>query len=195
MLDADSTIVTTDQFWSNMLSFGQSMVLLKAGGLSSQHISCMQQTPFWQLFDMYNQGCVSLNKHRKSDFDIVRIIKCYDVKTGTFVFGGKHVRLTPMWVSRIFGIPCSGDIIDITGKEDTTFSHVPSSVVKRGQLQKTSTEHSISMRLNHREKPEIEKVTNLICLLICNTLFFPSTGTSIPWFIAKVLVNVDVMSK
>ena len=68
---------------------------------------------------MYNRGFVPLNKHRKSDFDHVRIIKCFNVQTDTFVFGGKHVRLAPKWVSRTFGIPCICERIDITENRTT----------------------------------------------------------------------------
>ncbi|KAM7460278.1 hypothetical protein LguiA_035796 [Lonicera macranthoides] len=117
-IDGEAAIVTTDQFRSNMISFARSLVLFKAGGLESVHVNSMMNTPFYALFDMYNQGLVQTTKHRKSDLDIIRIIRCYHAPTGTFVFGGKHVKLTPTWVTKIFGVPCLGDRIDISEPDE-----------------------------------------------------------------------------
>ena len=189
-IDGQSAIVTTDQFRSNMISFGRSMGLFKAGGLNDAHVNSMMNTPFFALFDMYDQGLVPISKHRKSDMDLVRIIRCYNVESGTFVFGGKHVRLTPTWVTKIFGIPCMGERIDITGNQPMDSGILSNCIVSRGQLQKTQVEREIISRLKLESAEEVDRVTQLLCILMCNSIFFPNTGIAIPGFLAKLMGSV-----
>ena len=178
-----------------MISFGRSIDLFKAGGLNSKHVNSMMNTPFFAMFDMYNQGLMPLSKHRKSDLDLVRIIRCYNVETGTFVFGGKHVRLSPTWVTKIFGIPCMGERIDISGNHPVETGLINKGIINRGQLQKTQIEREIVSRLKSDCNEEVDRVTQLMCILLCNSIFFPNTGTAIPWFLAKLMSSIEKMVK
>ncbi|KAM7497457.1 hypothetical protein LguiA_021871 [Lonicera macranthoides] len=165
------------------------------GGLNSSHVNSMMNTPFYRLFNMYNQGFVATTKHRKSDLDIVRIIRCYNAPTGTFVFGGKHVKLTPTWVTKIFGVPCLGDRIDISGNQQVDTGIQSNFSLSRGQLQKTHVEREIVSKLKLVNTTDVDRVAQLMCVLLCNSVFFLNTGTSIPWFLAKLMSSIDEMNK
>lgn len=164
------------------------MKTFKAAVQGHEHQKAMMLTSFWQLFDYYNQEMLLISKHRKCDLILVQIIKSFNVSIG-FVIGGKHVQLTPTRVTKIFGIPCVGERLDIFNNYSRKDKFLLKNFTSRGQLQKTQVELAINT------VKATEDVAKLICIMLCSSLFFPNTRTSSTWFLAKCLVSTKEMNK
>ncbi|KAL6286355.1 hypothetical protein ACE6H2_010745 [Prunus campanulata] len=73
------------------------------------HVELFRRTPFWGLFSSYRGGLIIEDAQRKSDIDIVSILKCFDKGENAFVFGEITAQITETDISKLFGLPCDGD--------------------------------------------------------------------------------------
>ncbi|CAB4313559.1 unnamed protein product [Prunus armeniaca] len=65
------------EYRSDVLKFHRVMERIRAN-VRESHVELFRRTPFWGLFSSYHGGLIIEDAHRKSDIDIVSILKCFD---------------------------------------------------------------------------------------------------------------------
>ena len=90
-------------FRGNMIGFNSVLADIKHDNIefAEKHIRLLQQTPFWTLFNAYHQGLVLEKFSKKSDKDVLSMIKCYGINSKSFRFRRTHATLTPEDVTDI----------------------------------------------------------------------------------------------
>ncbi|CAB4284208.1 unnamed protein product [Prunus armeniaca] len=73
------------EYRSDVLKFHRVMERIREN-VKESHVELFRQTPFWGLFNSYHGGLIIEEAHRKSDIDIVSILKCFDKGENAFFF-------------------------------------------------------------------------------------------------------------
>ncbi|KAG5553486.1 hypothetical protein RHGRI_011384 [Rhododendron griersonianum] len=155
--------------------------LIKDTELSAKHIACLKKTPFWLLIEAIVSKKLVSDHCRKFDEVVVKVIKSYDERTQSFRLGDKKVKLKDNHVKLIFGISCGKEEMTETSisKEDTALAKRLG--IKEARLTTTTMKEKIK-ELKSSNKPEdIDDVVRLLCLFLCVTLLFSTSGTTVNW--------------
>ncbi|KAM1476818.1 hypothetical protein ACFX1Q_038213 [Malus domestica] len=97
------------QYRCNMKSFFNTMQRVKKH-LTEGHLELLRQTPFWPLISAFYYGVISEDQCRKSDSDVLKIIRCYNSITMSFEFGSTSALLTTEDIAKILGLPQEGGL-------------------------------------------------------------------------------------
>ncbi|RXH75175.1 hypothetical protein DVH24_029896 [Malus domestica] len=107
------------QYRCNVFEFANSMQLYKPM-LQQRHDVCnhLAKTPFWSLIKFYmDDEIVAMERKKKSDMDLIKIIQCYDSKQQKFKFGDYEPKaITSEDVVEIFGLNNQGVELPNTDK-------------------------------------------------------------------------------
>ncbi|KAG5533993.1 hypothetical protein RHGRI_028000 [Rhododendron griersonianum] len=155
--------------------------LIKDTELSAKHIACLKKTPFWLLIEAIVSKKLVSDHCRKFDEVVVKVIKSYDERTQSFRLGDKKVKLKDNHVKLIFEISCGKEEMTETSisKEDTALAKRLG--IKKARLTTTTMKEKIK-ELKSSNKPEdIDDVVRLLCLFLCVTLLFSTSGTTVNW--------------
>ncbi|KAI8572522.1 hypothetical protein RHMOL_Rhmol01G0205900 [Rhododendron molle] len=174
----------------------QSMIkLLKDTKLSPEHIASLKKTPFWLLIQAIVDGKLVSDRCRKFDGVVVKVIKSYQEGTRSFRLGNRNVELTRDDIKLIFGISCGDeDIVDRNmKKEDTELAQRLQ--IKEARLSTTRIRQKIKELESSKEQQDIDDVARLLCLFLCVTLFFSTTGTTANWCHVRYLDNLENVKK
>uniref|UniRef100_A0A5B7BPG6 Aminotransferase-like plant mobile domain-containing protein n=1 Tax=Davidia involucrata TaxID=16924 RepID=A0A5B7BPG6_DAVIN len=180
------------QYRSNLSAIDK---LIKEIDLNKKHISALKKTPFWTLIQAFISNQVDSTSAKKSDNNVAEIIRTFNPKYKSFKLGDKVVSLQKSDISLIFGISSGKGTMNLSyGKKlDTPF------IARRFPHEKRLTakviKDALLEALNGRGKNDTEDVVRLICLFLCLTLFFSTTGRSIGWVFVKYIEDLDNMNK
>ncbi|KAG5551177.1 hypothetical protein RHGRI_009569 [Rhododendron griersonianum] len=155
--------------------------LIKDTELSAKHIACLKKTPFWLLIEAIVSKKLVSDHCRKFDEVVLKVIKSYDERTQKFRLGDKKVKLKDNHVKLIFGISCGKEEMTETSisKENTALAKRLG--IKEARLTTTTMKEKIK-ELKSINKPEdIADVVRLLCLFLCVTLLFSTSGTTVNW--------------
>ncbi|KAG5524299.1 hypothetical protein RHGRI_031089 [Rhododendron griersonianum] len=155
--------------------------LIKDTELSAKHIACLKKTPFWLLIEAIVSKKLVSDHCRKFDEVVLKVIKSYDERTQSFRLGDKKVKLKDNHVKLIFGISCGKVEMTETSisKENTALAKRLG--IKEARLTTTTMKEKIK-ELKSSNKPEdIADVVRLLCLFLCVTLLFSTSGTTVNW--------------
>ncbi|KAM2097606.1 hypothetical protein ACFX1R_021132 [Malus domestica] len=107
------------QYRRNMTGFSDSMETYKPMLEECKDVcEQLEKTPFWSLIKLYIDDFLVVTKRKKkSDMDLIKVIKCYDPKEQKFRFGDRDARgITPDDVALIFGLNNDGVELPNTDK-------------------------------------------------------------------------------
>ncbi|KAI8538320.1 hypothetical protein RHMOL_Rhmol09G0093400 [Rhododendron molle] len=119
--------------------------------------------------------------HEKCDEVVVKVIKSYDESTKSFRLGDKKVKLKDNHVKLIFGISCGNEEMTETNisKQDTALAKRLG--IKEARLTTTTMKEKIKELKSSKKPEDIDDVVRLLCLFLCVTLLFSTSGTMVNW--------------
>ncbi|KAG5565945.1 hypothetical protein RHGRI_001763 [Rhododendron griersonianum] len=169
--------------------------LLKDTELSPQHVASLKKTPFWLLIQAIVDEKLVSDRCRKFDGVVVKVIKSYQEGTRSFRLGDKNVELTRDDVKLIFGISCGDEnMVDRNMKKEET-ELAQRLQIKEARLSTTTIRQKIKELKGSKEQQDIDDIARLLCLFLCVTLFFSTTGTTANWCHVRYLDNLENVKK
>ena len=164
--------------------------------LRPAHIVCLQSTPFWKLFEAMLHSKIDQRKCRKFEEFVIMVIRSYEKNHSAFRLGNKLVKLTRSDVQLIFGIDCGKKEIDFSKVNVTTVEFVKWRGISPAQRLTTKNINMLIDQLLPSEKDEdVKDVVRLLCLHLCQSLFFSTSGTAIGWGYVKIMEDLDIIKE
>ena len=82
----------------------------------------LKKTPFWNLIELFYNQRIDMKNMNKSDLDLVKLLKKFDLDTKSFKFGTKSFKITTNAVTQILGLPNEGKSVELgTDRCTSTF--------------------------------------------------------------------------
>ena len=130
-----------------------------------------------------NTECVSI---LTSTF--VRIMKAYDLNVEAFQIVGKSVALTIDDVALIFGLrkKCRR-IHPITRTERPSSKFINKHFKNLKEITNNKIVSAIEKTLPKRKSTDIEDIRRLVCLYLCENIFFTNSNGRIAWSFVQML--------
>ena len=179
-------------FRSNVLA---TVGLLSTLKLNNAHVALLKQTPFWLLIDAIRKGKLGENAYIKHDKPILAIIEKYDTNDSKFLIGGKKVALTRNDIRLIFGICCGNIPIGELKIKKKDVAFATRRGITEARIGSRKIKDMINELLNKEEafltEDDIRDVVRLICMFICLTLFFSTSGVTIAWTYVDCMENIE----
>ena len=121
------------------------------------------------------------------------MIDQYNPQNGSFIIGGKRIKIRPTDVSLMFGI--------INGDEEINHSYtqrVESEFVTRRfdgekEIKISSIKNAVTVAAAGNSRDDVQDVARLLCLLLCGSLFFASSGERVKWGFVYYVQDLDRM--
>ena len=129
---------------------------------------------------------------KKSDYVIWKIVASYNGE-GHFNVVGKLVTVTREDIILIFGIRCGTQPFPDTMVRRSNLPFVKRRHLKQEKFSAKNMKNMISELISSQRKQDIEDLVRLVCMVLCVTLFFPTSGTSISWSHVALLEDFDKM--
>ncbi|XP_050384431.1 uncharacterized protein LOC126801025 isoform X2 [Argentina anserina] len=183
------------EFRCDLLKFGRLMTHELRADITVNKLQLMGTTPFSSLFGAFFEGKIIESACRKSDMDIVAILKCFDKKEHTFQFGDIKAMISANDIAELFGLNVEGREINLNQKKrkgDAGFINRLFPDQKR--LSKVILEKKIRDVAKLRGAEDEHDFVRLICLYFCVTLFFCNSGNDLSWFIVPYIEDLESMS-
>ncbi|XP_021804070.1 uncharacterized protein LOC110748391, partial [Prunus avium] len=162
--------------------------------MTKPHIELMRRAPFWGLFICYLDGFIIEDACKKSNNDIVSILKCFDKGKKAFVFGERIERITGNDMSLLFGLPYVG--------EEINFQHYKR-IVGSGFMERQLADYKdLSKRVLEEQLLRVVKLhgsveesdfVRFVCLYFCMTLFFCNSGNNLMKKMIAYVNNLEMM--
>ncbi|VVA38965.1 PREDICTED: LOC18777057 [Prunus dulcis] len=151
----------------------------------------LSRTPFLKLTEAYMKKRFTKEECQKSNRDIVRLIKYYDLKTKQFQFGsGDNCQITSRDMAEIFGLPNKGKKLPST----TTSTRMSLDFVKTyftgaEKITKTTIDKCLDLAFKDETKKGPMDVTRLIILQLFMTNLFCNFGSTLAWTYITMIDN------
>ncbi|KAG5541015.1 hypothetical protein RHGRI_021039 [Rhododendron griersonianum] len=151
----------------------------------------LKKTPFWHLINAFIVEKVKSDHCRKFDEVVVKIVESYDANTRTFRLGNKHVKLEREDVKLIFGITCGNEEINqgYCKKEDVQLA--VKWKIKGNRLDTSTIKKLLTEKQNSKLEEDMDDIARLLCLFLCGTLFFSTSGTTINWVYVRHMEDLN----
>ncbi|KAI8554873.1 hypothetical protein RHMOL_Rhmol05G0130700 [Rhododendron molle] len=155
----------------------------------------LKKTPFWHLINAFIEEKVKSDHCRKFDEVVVKIVKSYDANTKTFRLGNKHVKLEREDVKLIFGISCGNEEINqgYCKKEDVQLA--VKWKIKGKRLDTSIIKKLLKEKQNSKLEEDMDDIARLLCLCLCGTLFFSTSGTTINWAYVRYVEDLNTIKQ
>ncbi|XP_058203886.1 intracellular protein transport protein USO1-like isoform X2 [Rhododendron vialii] len=155
----------------------------------------LKKTPFWHLINAFIEEKVKSEHCRKFDEVVVKIVELYDANTRTFTLGNKHVKLEREDVKLIFGISCGNEEINqgYCKKEDVQLA--VKWKIKQKRLDTSIIKKLLKEKQNNKLEEDMDDVARLLCLFLCGTLFFSTSGTTINWVYVCYMEDLNTIKQ
>ncbi|KAG5557163.1 hypothetical protein RHGRI_007434 [Rhododendron griersonianum] len=192
--EPDSPTQTQKQctFGSNVIG---TLGLLSKLNLNNAHLELLKQTPFWMLIDAIKKGKLAEKACMKHDKPILSIIENYDTNDSKFLIGGKKVAITRNDIKLIFGIACGNKPIGDLNKKKSDVAFATRRGIQEARIGSKKMKDMINKILQKREESitdeDIRDVVRLICMFICLTLFFSTSGVTIAWTYVHCMEKIE----
>ncbi|KAL6214723.1 hypothetical protein ACLB2K_014155 [Fragaria x ananassa] len=183
------------EFRCDLLKFGRLMTVEIRENVTELKLQLLDRTPFRSLFRAYYEQRVIESACRKSDIDIVAVLKCFDKGKNAFTFGEISGTISVENIADIFGLNVEGREINLNQKKrkgDSEFIKRQFSGDKR--LSKVILEKKIKDVAKLRGLKNESDFVRLVCLYFCVTLFFCNSGNDLSWFIVPYIEDLESMS-
>ncbi|KAG5565884.1 hypothetical protein RHGRI_001710 [Rhododendron griersonianum] len=111
--------------------------------------------------------------------------------TRTFRLGNKHVKLEREDVKLIFGITCGNEEINqgYCKKEDVQLA--VKWKIKGTRLDTSTIKKLLTEKQNSKLEEDMDDIARLLCLFLCGTLFFSTSGTTINWVYVRHMEDLN----
>ncbi|KAG5553293.1 hypothetical protein RHGRI_011228 [Rhododendron griersonianum] len=192
--EPDSPTQTQKQctFRSNVIG---TLGLLSKLNLNNAHLELLKQTPFWMLIDAIKKGKLAEKACMKHDKPILSIIENYDTNDSKFLIGGKKVAITRNDIKLIFGIAYGNKPIGDLNKKKSDVAFATRKGIQEARIGSKKMKDMINEILQKREESitdeDIRDVVRLICIFICLTLFFSTSGVTIAWTYVHCMEKIE----
>lgn len=183
------------EFKCDLLKFGRLMTVEIRENVTELKLQLLDRTPFRNLFRAYYEHRVIESACRKSDIDIVAVLKCFDKGKNAFTFGEISGTISAGNIADIFGLNVEGREINLNQKKrkgDSEFIKRQFPGDKR--LSKVILEKKIKDVAKLRGLENESDFVRLVCLYFCVTLFFCNSGNDLSWFIVPYIEDLESMS-
>ncbi|KAI8544201.1 hypothetical protein RHMOL_Rhmol08G0277600 [Rhododendron molle] len=169
--------------------------LLSKLKLNNAHLDLLKQTPFWMLIDAIRKGKLVEKACMKHDKPILSIIENYDTNDSKFLIGGKKIAITRNDIKLIFGIACGNKPIGDLNKKKSDIAFATRRGIKEVRIGSKKMKDMINEILQKREESmtdeDIRDVVRLVCMFICLTLFFSTSGVTIAWTYVHCMEKIE----
>nr|XP_011457645.1 PREDICTED: uncharacterized protein LOC105349516 [Fragaria vesca subsp. vesca] len=183
------------EFRCDLLKFGRLMTVEIRENVTELKLQLLDRTPFRSLFRAYYEQQVIESACRKSDIDIVAVLKCFVMGKNAFTFGEISGTISAGNIADIFGLNVEGREINLNQKKrkgDSEFIKRQFPGDKR--LSKVILEKKIKDVAKLRGLENESDFVRLVCLYFCVTLFFCNSGNDLSWFIVPYIEDLESMS-
>ncbi|KAF7112609.1 hypothetical protein RHSIM_RhsimUnG0211900 [Rhododendron simsii] len=155
----------------------------------------LKKTPFWHLINAFIEEKVKSDHCRKFDEVVVKIVESYDAEARTFRLGNKHVKLEREDVKLIFGISCGNEEINqgYCKKEDVQLA--VKWKIKGKRLDTSIIKNLLKEKQNSKLEEDADDIARLLCLFLCGTLFFSTSGTTINWVYVRYMEDLNMIKQ
>ncbi|KAF7124934.1 hypothetical protein RHSIM_Rhsim12G0081900 [Rhododendron simsii] len=180
-------------FRSNVIGM---LGLLSKLNLNNAHLELLKQTPFWMLIDAVRKGKLAEKACMKHDKPILSIIENYDTNDSKFLIGGKKVAIIRNDIKLIFGIGCGNKPIADLNKKKSDVAFATRGGIHDARIGSKKKKDMIN-EIPQKKKEEfitdedIRDVVRLICMFICLTLFFSTSGVTIAWTYVHCMEKIE----
>ena len=123
---------------------------------------------------------------RKFDTNVVKIIGAYR-NGNNFKLGQKNSKQD---IKLIFGISCEDQVMNLSYGNKETTDFVRRRSLETECLTALTIKQLLEQTLKSRKR---EDVARMLCLYICVTLFFSTSGTRIGWVYLHYMENLELM--
>ncbi|KAI8549332.1 hypothetical protein RHMOL_Rhmol06G0017300 [Rhododendron molle] len=169
--------------------------LLSKLKLNNAHLDLLKQTPFWMLIDAIRKGKLVEKACMKHDKPILSIIEKFDTNDSKFLIGGKKIAITRNDIKLIFGIACGNKPIGDLNKKKSDVAFATRRGIKEARIGSKKMKDMINEILQKREESmtdeDIRDVVRLVCMFICLTLFFSTSGVTIAWTYVHCMEKIE----
>lgn len=181
------------QYRCNMKSFFNTMQRVKKH-LTEGHLELLRQTPFWPLISAFYYGVISEDQCRKSDSDVLKIIRCYNSITMSFEFGSTSALLTTEDIAEILGLPQEGNEVQLQGSKKYE-SDFTKKYFEEKQVSRKMVHDALEEAIKGKREKHVEDVVRLILLELCGTFLFCDSGGLNSWSIVKYCEDLENISR
>ncbi|XP_040374995.1 uncharacterized protein LOC121052933 [Rosa chinensis] len=184
------------EYRCDLLKFGCVMTDELRADITQEKLDLIQRTPFGSLFMAYYNVTLIESACKKSDLEIVALLKCFNQQNKSFMFGEFTGTITSKDISELFGLTLIGEEINLDQKkkkEDAGFRTGQLGGVPRMSkaILEQKIKHVAKLRGNEDEKDFIR----LVCLYFCVTLFLCNSGNELGWNVVSYIEDIETMSQ
>lgn len=178
------------QYRSNLRAF---MMLVKEIKFRSEHLDVLRKTPFWLLFNAFITNTTATTRIRKFADGIATIIRSYSANTKGFKLGPKIVSLRDSDICLIFGINSGSTKLNLSYAKKPNTPFIERRFKETNRLSKPLLEEALKKTVNGKKQHDVEDVARIMCLYICATLLFATSGHTIGWVFVKYIEDLENM--
>lgn len=170
--------------------------LMKEINLTDKHIEALKRTPFWLLLDAIRRKKLDYTTCQKKDDFIERFIGMYRGKH-CFQVGNTKRRLTKDDVKVILGIQCGERDMELVHGSKREVDLVQRGKLKAGKVATSDIKTLVKslVRKNNKTKQDIEDVAKLLCMFLCVTFLFSTSGNTLSWAHIQYLDDLNEMKE
>ncbi|KAF7146822.1 hypothetical protein RHSIM_Rhsim04G0158100 [Rhododendron simsii] len=147
------------------------------------------------LIDAIRKGKLVEKACMKHDRPILSIIQNYDTNDSKFLIGGKKVAITRNDIKLIFGIACGNKPIGDLNKKKSDVAFATRRGIQEARIGSKKMKDMINEILQKKDESitdeNIRDVVRLICMFICLTLFFSTSGVTIAWTYVHCMEKIE----
>ncbi|KAI8550040.1 hypothetical protein RHMOL_Rhmol06G0073300 [Rhododendron molle] len=147
------------------------------------------------LIDAIRKGKLVEKASMKHDKPILSIIETYDTNDNKFLIGGKKIAITRNDIKLIFGIACGNKPIGDLNKKKSDVAFATRRGIQEARIGSKKMKDMINEILQKKEESmtdeDIRDVVRLVCMFICLTLLFSTSGVTIAWTYVHCLEKIE----
>ncbi|CAL5385665.1 unnamed protein product [Camellia sinensis] len=169
--------------------------LIKTTKFTEAQLQCLQQTPFWNLFDALRNNQIDLDKCMKYDDVVVHVLQMYQASKDVFYIGEKKMNIHNSDIKLIFGVDCGSKPMDISYGAKPKTGIVNKRCKNVSRLTSKWIRTLLTEALKDKKKDDNEEVARLVCMYACQKLFFSTSGETIGWGYYAHMVPLESMQE
>lgn len=183
--------MSQQQYRANLIAFHSKMHKYRSV-ISEDTIMKLTYSPFWNIIKVFMLEVLTENECRKSEEDITRMVRAYNVEEKGFVFGEKVRRISVEDVARCFGLRNDGIAYDFTkrqGKPEKN-AFVDKFFSKSSKVTKLMVEEALEKSLKNPAKQNSTEVSCLIIMYLFITFLFCTSGYTMSWNLVTICTDL-----
>ncbi|THG21802.1 hypothetical protein TEA_023199 [Camellia sinensis var. sinensis] len=138
--------------------------LMKTTKFTKAQLRCLQQTPFWNLFNALRNNQIDLDKCMKYDDVVVHVLQMYQASKDAFYIGEKKMNIYNSDIKLIFGVDCGSKLMDISYGAKPKTGIVNKRCKNVSRLTSKWIRTLLTESLKGKKKDDNEEVARLVCI-------------------------------